>query len=58
MVWASPFEQLLEVVLGILGELPTPLQSAVATSEPSHRYLFFFLLGRLAVENCPDHLLA
>ena len=45
MIWAWPFEQLLEVVRGTLGGLSPPLRSAVATSEPSRRCLFFFLLG-------------
>ena len=47
MVRAWPFEQLLEVVRGTLSGLLTPLRSAVATSEPSRRCLFFCLLGRL-----------
>ena len=45
MVQVWPFEQLLEVVRGTLGGLSPPLRSAVATSEPSRRCLFFFLLG-------------
>ena len=47
MVWTWSFEQLLKVVWGALGGLLTPLQSVVATSEPSRRCLLFFLLGRL-----------
>ena len=47
IVRAWPFEQLFEVVWGALGGLPTPLWSAVAMSEPSHRCLFFFLAGQL-----------
>ena len=47
MVRVWPFEQLLKVVRGTLGGLLTTLRSVVATSEPSRRYLFFFLLGRL-----------
>ena len=46
MVWAWPFEQLLEVVRGTFYGLLTPLRSVVATSELSRRYLFF-LLGQL-----------
>ena len=47
MVWAWPFEQLLEVVWSTLRGLLPPLQSVVAMSEPSCSCLFFFLMGRL-----------
>ena len=49
MVRALPFEQLLKVVQGSLRGFPAPLRSAVAMSEPSRRYLFFLLMGRLEV---------
>ena len=35
------------MVWGTLNGLLTPLRSTAAMSEPSHRCLFFFLLGRL-----------
>ena len=44
MVRAWPFEQLLKVVRGTRGGLLTNLAVGSATSEPSHRRLFFFLL--------------
>ena len=49
MVGAWPFEQLFKVVRGTPTGFRPPLRSAAATSEPSRRYLFFFLIGRLEV---------